>query len=84
MLKMHGDEKRILAVTDHRLMELDPSNGMAHKRLADALAILGRTDDALEEFTRASNLLPDDICCATHVHYDSQQRQRLLSPLSKP
>ena len=62
-------------------IQLDPSNGMAHKRLADALAILGQKEEALAEFTLASNLLAEDICCATHVHYDQQSKPRNLDAL---
>ncbi|KAL7534139.1 hypothetical protein ACHAWF_004726 [Thalassiosira exigua] len=47
-----------------RALAHDGGNGMAHKRLVDAL-----DDEALEEFDRAAELMPEDIFCATHVHY---------------
>ena len=66
-----------------RAISYNAQNGSAHKRLADALAILGRNVDALKEFEVASFLLPQDICCATHTFYGKNLGvQREKGPLA--
>ncbi|KAL3934048.1 MAG: hypothetical protein SGPRY_000004 [Prymnesium sp.] len=65
-----------------RAIQLDPSNGEAHKRLADLLVLSHGPRAAHAEFEIASQLLPDDICCATHCFYaSSNQSQSEVSPL---
>ena len=66
-------------------------NGSAHKRLADALAIIGENAEALKEFEVAAEMMPMDICCATHAFYgkklDRQIQKEALTmdegPVSK-
>ena len=64
-----------------RALSYNDENGSAHKRLADALAIIGQNEEALKEFGVASQLLPRDICCATHVFYGNLNVQQEKGPL---
>ena len=67
---------------------LDPGCGLAHKKLADALAIIGNNEEALREFEVAARHLPNDICCATHLHFASKPEIRdalkAKEPISLP
>jgi ectoine hydroxylase-related dioxygenase (phytanoyl-CoA dioxygenase family) len=68
-------------------IRLDPTSGLAHKKLADALAIIGN-EGANAEFAIAAKYLPEDICCATHLHFasmqnDNQVASRQAIPLQK-
>jgi len=64
-----------------RAISYNGENGSAHKRLADALAIIGQNGEALKEFGVASELLPQDICNATHVFYGNSEVQQEKGPL---
>ena len=69
-----------------RALALGPEVGEAHKRLADVLACAEGPAAAQPHFARAARLLPDDICCATHVHYaaPSPAGRRLPAPPLPP
>lgn len=82
-----GDSKEALSSIEcyRRAIALDPDNGQAHKALADALVILGGPSAAHAEFQRAAELMPLDICCATHCMYDgTPAAPRPLAPLPLP
>ena len=68
-------------------ISLDPTSGMGHKKLADALAIIGKNEESCRAFDVAAQYLPDDICCATHLHFASMQNggraAKLAIPLKK-
>mmetsp|Transcript_28642 Transcript_28642/g.42739 ORF Transcript_28642/g.42739 Transcript_28642/m.42739 type:complete len:609 (+) Transcript_28642:78-1904(+) len=68
-------------------INLDPASGLAHKKLADALAIIGKNEESSKAFGLAAKFLPDDICCATHLHFASiqndSQEAKLAIPLEK-
>ncbi|KAL7504980.1 hypothetical protein ACHAXN_002780 [Cyclotella atomus] len=51
---------------------LDPECGLAHKKLADILDVIRKHDEALGEFEVAARSMPEDICCATHLHFASR------------
>lgn len=70
-----------------KAISLDTTSGLAHKKLADALAIIGKNEESCKAFGVAAQYLPDDICCATHLHFasmqnDSQSAKRAI-PLKK-
>lgn len=69
--KAKGTQKEDLSAIDcyRRAISYNENNGSAHKRLADALAIIGQNAEALEQFEVAAKLMPADICCATHTFY---------------
>jgi ectoine hydroxylase-related dioxygenase (phytanoyl-CoA dioxygenase family) len=59
-------------------IRLDPTSGLAHKKLADAMAIIGK-EGANSEFEIAAKYLPGDICCATHLHFASMQNDNQVA-----
>ena len=61
-----------------RAIDLDDQCGLAHKRFADAFAILDRNDEALREFELAAKYMPEDVCCATHLYFAAQNNGHLL------
>ena len=69
--KAKGIQKEVLSAIDcyRRAISYNDDNGSAHKRLADALAVIGQNAEALEQFEVAAKLMPADICCATHTFY---------------
>ena len=85
-----GTQREDLSAIDcyRRAMSYNQKNGSAHKRLADALAIIGQNGEALQEFEVASKLMPMDICCATHVyhgkHLDMQTKKDALAMAAGP
>ena len=65
-----------------RAAEADPECGEAHKRLADVLVLVAGEAAALPSFERAAALMPDDVCCATHVYCGAPPpRARTALPL---
>ena len=70
-----------------KAISLDATSGLAHKKLADALAIIGKNEESCKAFGVAAQYLPDDICCATHLHFASMQNDsqqfKLAIPLKK-
>ena len=65
-------------------ISLDPTSGLGHKNLADALAIIGKNEESCKAFEIASKYLPDDICCATHLHFASMQNSSQATKLAIP
>ena len=65
-----------------RAISLDPGNGQAHKSLADALVVAHGPEVALADFERARELMPDDVCCATHCAYGAPPHERPLAALA--
>lgn len=82
--ELEGDVTTALTCFEcyRKAIGLDSQCGLAHKKLADALAVIGQTEEAMKEFELAAKYLPDDICCATHVKFASQKRNDGM--LSKP
>lgn len=79
-----GGNKEPLSALDcyRRAISLAPTNGQAHKSLADALVIAGGAGAALADFQRAAALMPDDICCVTHCAYGAPTHERPAAPLN--
>jgi ectoine hydroxylase-related dioxygenase (phytanoyl-CoA dioxygenase family)/tetratricopeptide (TPR) repeat protein len=65
-------------------IRLDPTSGMAHKKLADALAVIGKNEESIKEFEIAAKFLPDDICCATHLHFASMRNNHQVDRVDRP
>ena len=56
-----------------KAIKLDAECGLAHKKMADALITIGQTEEATKEFEMAAKYMPNDICCATHLHFTSNK-----------
>ncbi len=67
-----------------KAISLDETSGLAHKKLADALAIIGKNEESCKAFGVAAQYLPDDICCVTHLHFASMQSDSQASKLAIP
>lgn len=67
-----------------KAISLDTTSGLAHKKLADALAIIGKNEESCKAFGVAAQYLPDDICCATHLHFASMQNSCQEAKLAIP
>ncbi len=67
-----------------KAISLDTTSGLAHKKLADALAIIGKNEESCKAFGVAAQYLPDDICCATHLHFASMQNDSQQAKLAIP
>jgi tetratricopeptide (TPR) repeat protein len=48
-------------LVDQRLVRLEPEEPIVHYNLACSLSLLGRTDDAIDELTRAVDLGYEDV-----------------------
>ena len=71
------DSSSLSSIDCYRIaIGLDPECGLAHKKLADTLVIIGEQEEALREFEVASRFLPSDICCATHLYFASRHKAR--------
>eukprot|EP00967_Tisochrysis_lutea_P111281 scaffold174812_cov35-Tisochrysis_lutea.AAC.3 len=63
-----------------RAIQLHPSCGLVHKRLAELLSQTRGAEAAVEAWSKAACLLPEDICCATHHFYGAPAPRRRPPP----
>lgn len=81
---VHVGEEDLTAEACYRhAVELAPSNGEAHKRLADLIVQAHGAHAAQTHYEAASQLMPHDICAATHSFYgaDTAAHRHALPPL---